>query len=118
MLESAKSYRDKKAYPVISEMKDLLYGLYLKYIQIKEQLDQVVYKYDRLKNSNQILAEQKQELISENAVLREEKEDFWRLKRAVGEERSEYLIQNERSREIDEGNRRKVNKRSYDLDAR
>ena len=100
MLESAKSYRDKKAYPVISELKDLLYGLYLKYIQIKEQLDQVVYKYDRLKNSNQILAEQKQELIS------------------VGEERSEYLIQNERSWEIDEGNRRKVNKRSYDRDAR
>ena len=118
MLESAKSYRDKKAYPVISELKDLLYGLYLKYIQINEQLDQVVYKYDRLKNSNQILAEQKQELISENAVLREEKEDFWRLKRAVGEERSEYLIQNERSWEIDEGNRRKVNKRSYDRDAR
>ena len=85
-MESAKSYRDKKAYPVISELKDLLYGLYLKYIQIKEQLDQVVYKYDRLKKSNHILAEQKQELISENAVLREEKEDFWRLKRAVGEE--------------------------------
>lgn len=80
MLESAKSYRDKKAYPVISELKDLLYGLYLKYIQVKEQLDQVIYKYDRLKNSNHVLAEQKQELISENAVLREEKEDFRRLK--------------------------------------
>lgn len=118
MLESAKGYRDKKAYPVISELKDLLYGLYLKYIQIKEQLDQVVYKYDRLKNSNHTLAEQKQELISENVVLREEKEDFRRLKRAVGEERSEYLIQNEKSREIAEKNRRKVNKRSHDRDTR
>ena len=118
VLESAKSYRDKKAYPVISELKDLLYGLYLKYIQIKEQLDQVVYKYDRLKKSNHILAEQKQELISENAVLREEKEDFWRLKRAVGEERCEYLIQNEKSREIAEKNSRKANKRSNDRDAR
>ena len=118
MLESAKSYRDKKAYPVISELKELLYGLYLKYIQVKEQLDQVVYKYDRLKNSNHTLAEQKQELISENAVLREEKEDFWRLKRAVGEERAEYLIQNEKSREMAEKNRRKVNKRSHDRDAR
>ncbi|MFR6582707.1 MAG: hypothetical protein ACLURP_12205 [Ruminococcus sp.] len=38
-------------------------------------------------------------MISENAVLREEKEDFRRLKRAVGEERSEYLIQNEKSAE-------------------
>ena len=118
MLESAKGYRDKKAYPVISELKDLLYGLYLKYIQIKEQLDQVVYKYDRLKNSNHTLAEQKQELISENVVLREEKEDFRRLKRAVGEERSEYLIQNEKSREIAEKNRRKVNKRSHDRNTR
>lgn len=118
MLESAKSYREKKAYPVINELKELLYGLYLKYIQIKEQLDQVVYKYDRLKKSNHILAEQKQELISENAVLREKKEDFWRLKRAVGEERSEYLIRNEKSREMAEKNRRKVNKRSPDRDAR
>lgn len=92
MLESAKSYRDKKAYPVISELKELLYGSYLKYIQVKEQLDQVVYKYDRLKNSNHTLAEQKQELISENAVLRAEKEDFRRLKREVGEEHSRYLI--------------------------
>ena len=90
----------------------------MKYIQIKEQLDQVVYKYDRLKKSNHILAEQKQELISENAVLREEKEDFWRLKRAVGEECCEYLIQNEKSREMAEKNRRKVNKRSHDRDAR
>lgn len=118
MLESAKSYRDKKAYPLISELKELFYGLYLKYIQVKEQLDQVVYKYDRLKNSNHTLAEQKQELISENAVLRQEKEDFRRLKRAVGEERSEYLIQNEKSREMAEKNRRKVNKRSHDRDAR
>ena len=118
MLESAKNYRDKKAYPVISELKELLYGLYLKYIQVKEQLDQVIYKYDRLKNSNHVLAEQKQELISENAVLREEKEDFRRLKRAVGEERSEYLIQNEKSREMAEKNRRKENKRSHDRDAR
>lgn len=92
--------------------------MYLKYIQVKEQLDQVIYKYDRLKNSNHVLAEQKQELISENAVLREEKEDFRRLKRAVGEERSVYLIQDERSREINEGNRRKVNKRSHDREAR
>ena len=118
MLESAKSYRDKKAYPVISELKELLYGLYLKYIQIKEQLDQVVYKYDRLKNSNHILAEQKQELLNENSVLWEENKDYRRLKRAVGEERSKYLIQNEKSREMAEKNRRKENKQSHDRDAR
>ena len=118
MLESAKSYRDKKAFPIISELKELLYGLYLKYIQVKEQLDQVVYKYDRLKNSNHILAEQKQELLNENSVLWEENKDYRRLKRAVGEERSEYLILNEKSREMAEKNRRKENKRSHDLDAR
>ena len=118
MLESAKSYRDKKAFPIISELKELLYGLYLKYIQVKEQLDQVVYKYDRLKNSNHILAEQKQELLNENSVLWEENKDYRRLKRAVGEERSKYLIQSEKSREMAEKNRRKENKRSHDRDTR
>jgi hypothetical protein len=118
MLESAKSYRDKKAFPVISKLKDLLYGLYLKYIQVQEKLDQVNYKYDRLKKSNHILAEQKQELLSEITFLQEENMDFGRLKRAVGEERAEYLIQNERYRELEESSRRKFNKRSYDRDAR
>ena len=118
MLESAKNYRDKKAYPVISELKELLYGLYLKYIQVKEQLDQVVYKYDRLKNSNHTLAEQKQELLNENIILKEEQEDFRRLKRVIGEERSDYLIQSERSKEIESKNRDKVKRRVYDQYAR
>ena len=118
MLESAKNYRDKKAYPVVSELKELLYGLYLKYIQVKEQLDQVVYKYDRLKNSNHTLAEQKQELLNENIILKEEQEDFRRLKRVIGEERSDYLIQSERSKEIESKNRDKVKRRVYDQYAR
>lgn len=118
MLESAKNYRDKKAYPVISELKELLYGLYLKYIQVKEQLDQVVYKYDRLKDSNHTLAEQKQELLNENIILKEEQEDFRRLKRVIGEERSDYLIQSERSKEIESKNRDKVKRRVYDQYAR
>lgn len=118
MLESAKNYRDKKAYPVISELKELLYGLYLKYIQVKEQLDQVVYKYDRLKDSNHTLAEQKQELLNENIILKEEQEDFRRLKRVIGGERSDYLIQSERSKEIESKNRDKVKRRVYDQYAR
>lgn len=118
MLESAKNYRDKKAYPVISELKELLYGLYLKYIQVKEQLDQVVYKYDRLKDSNHTLAEQKQELLNENIILKEEQEDFRRLKRVIGEEQSDYLIQSERSKEIESKNRDKVKRRVYDQYAR
>jgi hypothetical protein len=99
-------------------LKDLLYGLYLKYIQVQEKLDQVNYKYDRLKKSNHILAEQKQELLNEITFLQEENMDLGRLKRAVGEERSEYLIQNERYRELEESNRRKLTKRSHDRDAR
>ena len=118
MLESAKNYRDKKAYPVISELKELLYGLYLKYIQVKEQLDQVVYKYDRLKDSNHTLTEQKQELLNENIILKEEQEDFRRLKRVIGEEQSDYLTQSERSKEIESKNRDKVKRRVYDQYAR
>ena len=118
MLESAKSYRDKKAFPVISELKELLYGLYMKYIQVKEQLDQVVYKYDRLKDSNHTLAEQKQEFLNENIILKEEQEDFRRLKRVIGEEQSDYLIQSERSKEIESKNSDKVKRRVYDQYAR
>lgn len=74
--------------------------------------------FGKHKNSNHTLAEQKQELLNENSVLWEENKDYRRLKRAVGEERSKYLIQNEKSREMAEKNRRKDNKRSHDRDAR
>ena len=56
--------------------------------------------------------------MNENSVLWEENKDYRRLKRAVGEERSKYLIQNEKSREMAEKNRRKENKQSHDRDAR
>lgn len=62
-LESAKTYREKKAKPVIVKLKELLYSLYLAYIKIREEVDRVQYKYNRLESSNKMLAMQNQEQI-------------------------------------------------------
>lgn len=62
-LESAKTYREKKAKPVIGKLKELLYSLYLAYIKIREEVDRVQYKYNRLESSNKMLAMQNQEQI-------------------------------------------------------
>mgnify|MGYP000762486350 len=117
-LESAKTYREKKAKPVIGKLKELLYSLYLAYIKIREEVDRVQYKYNRLESSNKMLAMRNQEQIEVIDSLKEENQDYYRLKRAVGENKADMLVQAERNREIEEYEIRKGQKKRYDRDAR
>ena len=117
-LESAKTYREKKAKPVIGKLKELLYSLYLAYIKIREEVDRVQYKYNRLESSNKMLAMRNQEQIEVIDSLKEENQDYYRLKRAVGENKADMLVQAERNREIEEYEIRKALKKRYDKGAR
>lgn len=117
-LESAKSYREKKAKPVVVKLKELLYSLYLAYIKIREEIDQVQYKYRTLESSNKILATRNQEQTEVIASLREENRDYHRLKRAVGEDKADILVQVERNRETEEYEAKKALKKRHDRDER
>lgn len=117
-LESGKSYREKKALPVFRELKDLLYGLYLAYVKIREEVEKIQYRYDRLENSNKTLAKRNSELSEEILGMREDLNDFNRLKRAVGAERADILIRAEQSRDLAEIAARKALKKKHDRGAR
>ncbi len=117
-LESGKSYREKKALPVFRELKDLLYGLYLAYVKIREEVEKIQYRYDRLENSNKTLAKRNSELSEEVLGMREDLNGFNRLKRAVGVERANILIRAEQSRELAEITARKALKKRHDREAR
>lgn len=117
-LGSGKSYREKKALPVFRELKDLLYGLYLAYVKIREEVEKIQYRYDRLENSNKTLAKRNSELSEEVLGMREDLNDFNRLKRAVGEEMADILIWTEQSRELAEITTRKALKKRHDREAR
>lgn len=117
-LESAKSYREKKAKPLVVKLKELLYSLYLAYIKIREDVDQVQYKYRTLESSNKILATRNQEQTEVIASLREENRDYYRLKRAVGEDKADILVQVERNRETAEYEAKKALKKRHDRDER
>ena len=91
------------------------------YKALKMEMAKVLEELQRIKGGEEVnhtLAEQKQELLNENIILKEEQEDFRRLKRVIGEEQSDYLIQSERSKEIESKNRDKVKRRVYDQYAR
>ena len=117
-MESGKSYREKKALPVFRELKDLLYGLYLAYVKIREEVEKIQYRYDRLENSNKTLAKRNSELSEEVLGMREDLNGFNRLKRAVGVERANILIRAEQSRELAEITARKALKKRHDREAR
>lgn len=117
-LESAKNYREKKAKPVVGKLKELLYSLYLAYIKIREEVDLVQYKYSRLESSNKILAARNQEQSEVIANLREENHDYYRLKRALGENKADMLVQAERNRETVEYEAKKALKKRHDRGAR
>ena len=100
------------------ELKDLLYGLYLAYVKIREEVEKIQYRYDRLENSNKTLAKRNSELSEEVLGMREDLNGFNRLKRAVGVERANILIRAEQSRELAEITARKALKKRHDREAR
>lgn len=86
VLESAKTYRKNKIISVFLKLSNLLYGLYMAYIRIKEQTEQMQYWYDRLKLSNELLAKKNQYMENERT------DDMIRSQRQLEEkQRRKYM---------------------------
>ena len=109
VLESAKTYRKNKVIPVFLKLRNLLYGLYMAYIRIKEQSEQIQYRYDRLKLSNEQLAKK-------NQYMENEIDEYYCLRRALGNERTDNMIRSQRQLEEKEYILRKTKKKVYGMD--
>lgn len=109
VLESAKTYRKNKVIPVFLKLRNLLYGLYMAYIRIKEQAEQIQYRYDRLKLSNEQLAKK-------NQYMENEIDEYYCLRRALGNEQTDNMIRSQRQLEEKEYILRKTKKKLYGMD--
>ena len=116
-LESAKSYREKKAKPLLAQIVKVLRSLYRAYVELKGKYERLQGDYGRVREGNANLSERLQEVKMENKALRGTAADFERVKRAFGPEEVERAVEDAKRREAAEKEQRKA-KRKFSRGAR
>ena len=106
-LESGKSYREKKAKPLLSKIVQVLRSLYRAYIELSERLVDVQMKYNRVCGENSRLNDRMTEIWLENKKLRQISADYTRVKRAFGPEQIAAAVEAAKQREQAEKGRKR-----------
>ena len=112
-LESAKSYREKKAKPLLAKIVKVLRSLYRAYIDLKGKFDRLQGDYDRVREGNARLSDRLMEVKMENKKLRQISADYTRVKRVFGPEQVEAAVEADKQREQAEKGRKRP-RRSVD----
>ena len=116
-LESAKSYREKKAKPLLAKIVKVLRSLFRKYIDLKGKFDRLQGDYDRVREGNARLSDRLMEVKIENKKLRQISADYTRVKRVFGPEQVEAAVEADKQREQAEKGRKRP-RRSLDRGGR
>ena len=106
-LESAKSYREKKAKPLLAKIVKVLRSLYRAYIDLKGKFDRLQGDYDRVREGNARLSDRLMEVKMENKKLRQISADYTRVKRVFGPEQVEAAVEADKQREQAEKGRKR-----------
>lgn len=112
-LESGKSYREKKAKPLLAQIVKVLRSLYLAYVELRGKFERLQGDYGRVRESNARLSDRLQEVKLENKALRQVSADYERVKRVFGPEQVETAVQVDKQREQAEKSRKQP-RRSVD----
>jgi len=116
-LESAKSYREKKAKPLLAKIVKVLRSLFRKYIDLKGKFDRLQGDYDRVREGNARLSDRLMEVKMENKKLRQISADYTRVKRVFGPEQVQAAVEADKQREQAEKGRKRP-RRSLDRGGR
>lgn len=98
-LETGKSYREKKAKPLIKKIVTVLRSVYRAYLDLSRRFSEMQRSYERVWSKVNSLTARVEELWNENRMLRENLGDFERVKGALGHDTVEKIVQAERQRE-------------------
>ena len=116
-LESAKSYREKKAKPLLAKIVKVLRSLHLAYMELRGKFDRLQGDYDRVQEGNARLSDRLMEVKLENKKLRQISADYTRVKRVFGPEQVAAAVEADKQREqVEKG--RKRPRRSLDRGGR
>ena len=101
-MESVKSYRQNKVFPLVEKLRGWLLALYRKYQELKQDYRELRQKFSRVSQERSYYEEQASSLSAENDRLRESAQDLSRVRRALGDEAVDDAIDWAKDREMAE----------------
>ena len=116
-LESAKSYREKKAKPLWEKIVKVLRSVYRAYFDLKSKFERLQSAYDREVSKNSSLSARIYEVCAERDSLKGQVKDYERVKQAFGPEEVERAVEDAKRREAQEREQKKA-KRKFSRGAR
>lgn len=100
VLTTAKTYRDKKAMPLLEKVKEALVAALVRNVQLIEAVDKLKQQVERLqRNINYLEGRVKQE-EEKNISLSTDLKDFERLKAGLGEQEVNAVIEGQKAAEM------------------
>ena len=98
-LESGKSYREKKAKPLIEKIITILRSVYREYLSISNRFEKLQDAYNREQDRNERLKNRLEESLGENRELRTIATDFGRVRAVMGAEQVNAVIDRAKQQE-------------------
>ena len=117
-LESAKSYREKKAKPLWEKIVKVLRSGYRAYFDLKSKFEQLQRTYDREVSKNSSLSAKIYEVCAERDGLKRQVRDYERVRRAVGSEQVDRILEVAYQQEQTEQERKRAVRQKVRLGAR
>ena len=113
-LETGKSYREKKAKPLIEKIMTVLRSVYRAYLDLSRRFNDIQRSYERAWSKVNSLTDRVEELWNENRALKERLGDFSRVERALGRDMIENIVQKEKMIELAEKEQKRAKRRKMD----
>ena len=111
-LESAKTYREKKAKPLLAQIVKVLRSLYASYLFLFGKVNQLQAEYEWERKNGERLTSRLQEVLSENKSLCGVAANYERVKKFFGEQEVEEAVKAVRQQEQAEKRKKHTNERS------
>ena len=118
VMESAKSYREKKAKPLVKKIVQVMRSVYSAYLDISNKFAKLQAAYNRERSGNERLTNRLEEVLAENRELRIVAADFGRIKAVVGSEQVNAVINRAKQQERIEAEQKRAARRKHNRDAR
>jgi hypothetical protein len=117
-LESGKTYREKKTKPLIEKIIAVLRSVYREYLNISNRFEKLQDAYSREQDRNERLKNRLEESLEENRELRTITTDFGRVKKVMGAEQVNAVIDRAKQQEQIEAEQKRTVRRKHNREAR
>ena len=118
VMESAKSYREKKAKPLVKKIVQVMRSVYSAYLDISNKFTKLQAAYNKERSGNERLTNRLEEVLEENRELRMVAADFGRIKAVIGSEQVNAVIDRAKQQEQIEAEQKRTARRKNNREAR